>query len=101
MGDKSRTHWYFGMSDEQYKEIFKKATSKKIATAKARKDKCTRGDFKYLRECDKAIIDYKRFKGKGDREKIKNEYFGIQKEYRNNKVDGKVRLFPELHKEER
>lgn len=44
-----------------------------------------RGDFKMCRELDKAIIDYRRFKSSSDRDKIKKEYFAIEKEYRDNR----------------
>ena len=40
------------------------------------------GDYKINRECEKTLKDYRRFKDPKDREKIKTEYFGIQKEYR-------------------
>ena len=38
----------------------------------------TRGDYKLCREADKVLGQYKRFKDKGDRTKIQNEYFNIQ-----------------------
>jgi len=41
-----------------------------------------RGDFKLCREADKILKDYREFKSPKDREKIKAEYFGLQKEYR-------------------
>jgi len=41
-----------------------------------------RGDFKMCREGDKVLSDYKRFKDTKSREKIKDEYFQLQKEYR-------------------
>lgn len=41
-----------------------------------------RGDFKLCRESDKILKDYRNFKDSDDREKIKNEYFGLSREYR-------------------
>ena len=42
-----------------------------------------RGDFKFCREQDKVIMDYRKFKDPKDREKIKQEYFRVEKEWRN------------------
>lgn len=53
-----------------------------------RHDQPARGDFSLCRELDKTIKDYKRFKDPRDREKIKNEYFGRQREYQIRKVLG-------------
>lgn len=50
-----------------------------------RGDEPIREDYALCRDLDKTITDYKRFKGRGDRERIKNEYFGKQEEYRQRK----------------
>ena len=49
---------------------------------------CARGDFKMCRELDKNLKDYKNHKNPQDREKIKDEYFGRQQEYRNKTLGG-------------
>lgn len=41
-----------------------------------------RGDYKMCRQLDKTLSDYRVYKNPKDREKIKQEYFGIQKEGR-------------------
>ena len=41
-----------------------------------------RGDFNITKQYDKCMLDYRRFKNSKDREKIKAEYFGLQKENR-------------------
>lgn len=41
-----------------------------------------RGDFKETKPYDKCMQDYRRFTDPKDREKIKNEYYGMQKEKR-------------------
>jgi len=46
------------------------------------KDEPIREDYKLCRDLDKTLDDYRRFKGNTDRERIKNEYFGKQEEYR-------------------
>ena len=50
------------------------------------KDQPGRGDYGFMRDCDKTLNDYHRFKGSGDREKIKDEYFGKQNEHRHGKT---------------
>ena len=47
------------------------------------KDIPTRGDYAFMRDNNKTIKDYIRYKNPKDREKIKDEFFGKQKEYRN------------------
>jgi len=49
-----------------------------------RSKEAQRGDFSELRTLDKTLEDYRRFKSPKDREKIKQEYFGRQKEMRKN-----------------
>jgi len=41
-----------------------------------------RGDFNITKKFDRCMEEYRRFKSPNDREKIKKEYFGIQKEMR-------------------
>lgn len=41
-----------------------------------------RGDYSLCRRLDKTLNDYRNFKNPKDREKIKEEYFGLQKEVR-------------------
>ena len=41
-----------------------------------------RGDYRETKHYDKIMQDYRTFKNPKDREKIKAEYFGIQKENR-------------------
>jgi hypothetical protein len=43
-----------------------------------------RGDFELCRRLDKTLMDYRRFKDPKDREKINNEYYGLEAEYRKN-----------------
>lgn len=47
-----------------------------------RTNEAQRGDYSELKRCDKVLEDYRRFKNPRDRERIKKEYFGIQKELR-------------------
>lgn len=49
-----------------------------------RSKEAQRGDFHELKTLDKTLEDYRRFKNPKDREKIKAEYFGRQKELRKN-----------------
>ena len=46
------------------------------------KDEPSRGDYGFMRDCNKTLRDYIQHKDPRDREKIKNEYFGKQEEYR-------------------
>ncbi len=48
-----------------------------------------RGDFKLCRELDPLLKDFKRFKDPKDRAKINAEYYGLQKQYKDNHVLGK------------
>ncbi len=48
-----------------------------------------RGDFGLCRELDKNLKDYRRFKDPKDRAKINSEYYGRQREYKDNHVLGK------------
>ena len=47
-----------------------------------RKDIPCRGDYRMCRDADKVIKDYKSFKNPKDRDKIKSEYFQLQREHR-------------------
>ncbi len=53
-----------------------------IARGLTRADVPMRGDYKLCRETDKVLADYRKFKNPKDREKIRVEYYGRQKEYR-------------------
>lgn len=53
-----------------------------ILTGLTKSDKPQRGDFNETRQYDKVMSDYRRFKSPKDREKIKSEYYGMQRENR-------------------
>ena len=46
------------------------------------KDQPGRGDYGFMRDCNKTLRDYIRFKDPRDREKIKDEYFSKQETHR-------------------
>jgi hypothetical protein len=48
----------------------------------AKKDMPMYGDYALARDVHKTVEDYIRFKNKFDREKINNEFYGKQEEYR-------------------
>ncbi|RKY30080.1 MAG: hypothetical protein DRP74_07715 [Candidatus Omnitrophota bacterium] len=100
MGYKSRGNWHLGVcSDEKWTQIF--GTTRPQAGQTGRislKDKPRRGDYKFCRELDKVLRDYTRFKSPKDREKIKDEYFGRQKEQREKVRRELDRLYPDRFK---
>ena len=60
-----------------------------VAKGLSRAKEAQRGDFGLCRELDKSLQDYKRFKDPKDRAKINAEYYGLQKQYKDNHVLGK------------
>lgn len=81
-GSGNKPGW--GFTDEQWTKIFG-TTKPKISEeekGKGLKDIPTRGDYDLCRDCNKTIKDYIKFKDPRDREKIKDEYFGKQADYR-------------------
>ena len=62
------------------------------------KDTPRRGDYKFCREQVKVLRVYARFKSPRDREKIKDEYFGRQKEQREKARRELDRMYPDRFK---
>ncbi len=60
-----------------------------VAKGLSRAKGAQRGDFKLCRELDKNLQDYRRFKDPKDRAKINAEYYGKQREFKDNHVLGK------------
>lgn len=78
-------------TDEDWKQIFgdkKVIQSDKIGNAP--KDRATLADYDLTRRTSKILADYRNFKDPKDRVKIKNEFFGVEHEYRKNHTFEKV-----------
>jgi hypothetical protein len=90
---KSRGNWHIGWQENKYESIFGHSGCQLDVgePAKTRKDKCQNEDYDYSRRLDKVLAEYRDFKHPKDREKIKNEYFGRQDEYRNKVLRSEAR----------
>ena len=71
-----------GWKEGQYEAIFGHSGPKMGGETGTIKDEPIREDYALCRDLDKTIKDYKRYKNPRDRERIKDEYFGKQEEYR-------------------
>jgi hypothetical protein len=92
MGSKSRLCYGTGCTKEQYEEIFGHSGPKikDEERGQAKKDVPIHSDFGVYNTVKHTLKDLHRYKDPKDRAKITKEYFGLEKEYRTNRVIGKV-----------
>ena len=97
MGYKSRGNYAQGLniSDDKWESIFGTTKPKGTSIGIVPKDKAQRRDYELCRKLDYVLEDYKRFIDVKDREKIKDEYFGRQKEQREKAVRELDRYYPD------